>query len=244
MSPMKNTGPTYWRSLDELAQTPEFQGGGAAGVPRRRFRSAASGDPPPVPQGDGRLDGHGGLTACRWPKEEIVPFAHRPDGRTPGVPQHFATAMELGGAALGMLVTSYDGRPIKAEGNPLHPDSLGALSAVAQAEILQLYDPDRSRRLLLRESGQEYVKTWSDFESVFKERLAGGGSGVAVLSGHSSSPTRAALKERFLAANPGARWFEYEPVSRDNEREGMRLAFGTRPPGAAPPDTRRCGRLL
>ncbi len=227
MSPMKNTGPTYWRSLDELAQTPEFQE-----AVQREFPGDDFDQLPPATRRQflkvmGASMAMAGLTGCRWPKEEIVPFAHRPDGRTPGVPQHFATAMELGGAALGMLVTSYDGRPIKAEGNPLHPDSLGALSAVAQAEILQLYDPDRSRRVLLRESGQEYVKTWNDFEGVFKERLAGGGSGVAILSGHSSSPPRAALKGRFLEANSGARWFEYEPASRDNEREGMRLAFGT-----------------
>ena len=227
MSPMKNTGPTYWRSLDELAQTPEFKE-----AVQREFPGDDFDQLPPATRRQflkvmGASLAMAGLTACRWPKEAIVPFAHRPDGRTPGVPEQFATAMELGGAALGMLVTSYDGRPIKAEGNPLHPDSLGALSAVAQAEILQLYDPDRSQRLLLRESGQEFVKTWNDFEGAIKERLAGGEDRVAVLSGHSSSPTRAALKSRFLAANPGARWFEYEPVSRDNEREGMRLAFGT-----------------
>ncbi len=62
-----------------------------------------------------------GLTACRWPAEEIVPFAHRPEGYVPGVPVQYATAMELGGVATGLLVTSYDGRPIKIEGNPLAP---------------------------------------------------------------------------------------------------------------------------
>ena len=225
MSSMK--AMTYWRSLDELEQTTEFRE-----AVRREFPNDDWDRLPPATRRQflkvmGASFALAGLTACRWPKEEIVPFAHRPEGRTPGVPQRFATSMEIGGAALGLLVTSFDGRPIKAEGNPLHPDSLGALSAVAQAEILQLYDPDRSRRLLLREGGQEYVKDWSEFESFAGERFSGTGAGVAVLAGASSSPTLAALHERFLATHPDARWYEYEPISRDNEREGTRLVFGS-----------------
>ena len=230
MPPMKNdieTGLTYWRSLDELARTPEFQE-----AVQREFPGDDWDRLPPATRRQflkvmGASLAMAGLTACRWPKEEIVPFAHRPEGRTPGVPEHFATSMELGGVALGMLVTSFDGRPIKAEGNRLHPDSLGALTAIAQADILQLYDPDRSRRLLLRESGQQYVKTWSDFEAVAVEHFAGDGTGVAVLAGASSSPTRAMVRDQFLEAHPEAGWYEYEPISRDNEREGTRLVFGT-----------------
>ena len=228
MSPMNDHGGmTYWRSLDELEQTAEFRE-----AVRREFPNDDFDRLPPATRRQflkviGASLALAGLTACRWPEEEIVPFAHRPEGRTPGVPQRFATSMEIGGAALGLLVTSFDGRPIKAEGNPLHPDSLGALSAVAQAEILQLYDPDRSRRLLLREGGQQYVKDWSDFESLARERFSGAGAGVAVLTGASSSPTLAALRERFLTAHPEARWYEHEPITRDNEREGTWLAFGS-----------------
>jgi len=230
MPPMKNnneTGLTYWQSLDELASTPEFQE-----AVQREFPGDDWDRLPPATRRQflkvmGASLAMAGLTACRWPKEEIVPFAHRPEGRTPGVPEHFATSMELGGIALGMLVTSFDGRPIKAEGNRLHPDSLGALTAIAQADILQLYDPDRSRRLLLREGGQQYVKGWSDFEAVAAEYFAGDGTGVAVLTGGSSSPTRAMVRDQFLKAHPEAGWYEYEPISRDNEREGTRLVFGT-----------------
>jgi molybdopterin-containing oxidoreductase family iron-sulfur binding subunit len=223
----KETGPTYWRSLDELASTPEFQE-----AVQREFPGDDWDRLPPATRRQflkvmGASLAMAGLTACRWPKEQIVPFAHRPEGRTPGVPEHFATSMELGGAALGMLVTSFDGRPIKAEGNTLHPDSLGALTAIAQADILQLYDPDRSRRLLLREGGQQYVKEWSDFEAAAAEYFAGDGSGVAVLAGASSSPTREMVRDRFLQSHPNAGWYEYEPISRDNEREGTRLLFGT-----------------
>jgi MoCo/4Fe-4S cofactor protein with predicted Tat translocation signal len=221
------TGVTYWRSLDELAQTPEFRE-----AVKREFPGDDWDRLPPATRRQflkvmGASMAMAGLTACRWPAEEIVPFALRPEGRTPGVPEHYATSLELGGAALGMLVTSFDGRPIKAEGNPMHPDSLGALSAIAQANVLQLYDPDRSRRLLLRENGQQFVKEWADFEVVAAELFAGDGAGVAVLAQGSSSPTRARIRDRYLSANPEARWYEYEAVSRDNEREGMRMAFGS-----------------
>jgi len=222
----RESGPRYWRSLDELARTPEFQE-----AVQREFPDDEWDRLPPATRRQflkvmGASMAFAGLTACRWPAEKIVPFAHRPDGRTPGVPERFATSMELGGAALGMVVTSYDGRPIKAEGNSLHPDSLGALTAIAQADILQLYDPERSRRLLYRESGQEFVKSWEDFTIFVGERCAHDGEGISVLAEASSSPAVSRLRDRFLAARPQARWYEYEPISRDNEREGTRLAFG------------------
>jgi MoCo/4Fe-4S cofactor protein with predicted Tat translocation signal len=216
----------YWRSLDELAQTPEFRA-----MAEREFPGEDFDRLPPATRRQflkviGASLGLAGLTACRWPKQEIVPFAHRPEDRTPGVPNEYATSMELGGVALGMVVTSFDGRPIKAEGNPRHPDSLGALSAIAQGTVLQMYDPDRSRRLLYRKGGQEYVKTWEEFGAFARERFAGSGEGVAVLAEPSSSEALRGQRKRFLSRLTGARWYEYEPLSRDNEREGTRFAFG------------------
>ena len=51
-------------------------------------------------------------------------------GMVPGKPLYFATAMPLDGVALGVLAESYMGRPIKIEGNPQHPASLGATDAL------------------------------------------------------------------------------------------------------------------
>jgi MoCo/4Fe-4S cofactor protein with predicted Tat translocation signal len=223
-------GLEYWRSLDELADTPEYRELVANEFPgladellspqtRRAFLKVM-----------GASLGIAGLASCRWPKELIMPFANRPEGRIPGVPQQYATAFELGGAAVGLLVKSFDGRPIKVEGNPLHPTSLGAATALAQASVLEVYDPDRSRRLVNREAGQEFAKSWDDFAAYVQPRFAGlqasRGASLAVLSEESSSPSLARLRERLLAAFPLARWVEWEPISRDDEREGTRLAFG------------------
>ena len=85
-----------------------------------------------------------GLTSCRrWPTEKVAEYAHRPVNRSPGVPVHYATSLELGGIGQGLVVTSYDGRPIKVEGNPSHPLNMGATDAYAQASVLSVYDPDR-----------------------------------------------------------------------------------------------------
>jgi len=224
---INDNGPVYWRSLDELARTPEF-----AEAVRREFPDDEWDRLPAATRRQflrvmGASLAFAGLTACRWPKEEIVPFAHRPEDRVPGVPQHFATSIELAGVALGALVTSYDGRPIKAEGHPEHPDSLGSLSAIAQASVLGLYDPDRSRQVILRAAGQEYAKSWDDFAADLAGQIGANGEGLAVLSESWSSPSLGRLRDRLLAERPAAAWYEYEPAScDDNERDGLRAALG------------------
>jgi molybdopterin-containing oxidoreductase family iron-sulfur binding subunit len=163
-----------------------------------------------------------GMTGCRWPKETIAPYAKRPRDRSPGVPVDYATAMDIGGVATGLLVKSYDGRPIKIEGNPDHPDSLGGSNSLQQASVLQLYDPDRSRSPV--HGGKP--ATWDAGLAMLRGLRSDGGQGLAVLSEANSSPAFADARQRFLAACPQAQWYEYEALSRDNEREGTRIAFG------------------
>ena len=89
-----------------------------------------------------------GLAACSKPTEEIIPYVKMPARAVPGEPLKFATTLSLSGYGRGVIVTSIDGRPIKVEGNPLHPASLGATDVFAEAAVLSLYDPDRSRAIL------------------------------------------------------------------------------------------------
>ena len=218
---------TYWRSLEELADSGEFREWARAefptaeseGVSRRQWLQLM-----------GALLALAGVAGCRWEKAEIHPFAKRPQNRIPGKPQHFATAMDLGGTAVGLLVTSFEGRPIKIEGNPRHPGSLGATDAHAQAAILELYDPDRSQGVCNRKFGVEAERVWSDFaefaEGHFSPLRKSGGDGLRILSEATSSPTLAAIRAELLKEYPKARWYEYEPISTDNERAGAELAFG------------------
>ncbi|MBD3161779.1 MAG: molybdopterin oxidoreductase, partial [Candidatus Latescibacteria bacterium] len=219
----------YWRSLEDRADTPEFRE-----MVRRNFHGREwESLPPATRRGFLKLMGASlalaGLAGCRWPREEIVPFS-RPAGYVPGVPLRYATAMEVGGVAGGLLVTSFDGRPVKIEGNPEHPINRGATSGIQQAAVLELYDPDRSRYLKRREQTRESTPTWEEFRDVARASIGGpradGGAGLRILSEATSSLGVATMRRRLLEIHPQAAWTEYEPVSRDAERAGTRMAFG------------------
>ena len=228
-------GKAYWRSLDELADTPRFREFLHREFPasatemlnsteRRHFLK--------IMGASLALAGFG-LPGCRrWPQEKIVPFAHRPPGRVPGAVEHFATSMEQAGSVQGLLVTSSDGRPIKIEGNPQHPMSRGATDAHAQASVLELYDPDRSRHVwrIDKEGGQRVQATRAEFEvwaaDHFKSLGNARGNGLYVLSESSSSPSLGDMKARLAQRFPRAKWIEYEPINRDNEVAGTTAAYG------------------
>jgi len=217
----------YWRSLDELAETPEFQE-----MLHREFPRQASEWNDPV----GRRDflklmaaslALAGATGCTEPPaEKIVPYVRQPQGIVPGKPLFFATAMTLGGYARGVLVESHEGRPTKIEGNREHPASLGATDAFAQASILSLYDPDRSQTVLHR--GQ--IDTWDRFLTAITPELARlrekQGEGLSILTETVTSPTLGAQIQALIADMPRARWRQYESAGRHSIRAGARLAFG------------------
>lgn len=220
-------GAEYWRSLDELAGTPEFEE-----LLHREFPQGASEFLDPVSRRTfvklmGASLALAGVTACtKQPPEKIVPYVREPEQIVPGKPLYFATAMPLVGYATPLLVESHEGRPTKIEGNPDHPVNRGATDVFAQASILGLYDPDRSQTLTDR--GQ--IRPWGAFLGVMKAAVeakrAVGGDGIRLLTGSVTSPTLAAQLQQLLAEFPAMRWHQWEPAGRDQAREGARLAFG------------------
>lgn len=178
------------------------------------------------------LAGVAGVAGCkRYEKDHIAPLARRPEDQVPGETQQYATMMELGGAAQALLATSFEGRPIKLDGNPEHPFAGGGAvpgtkrhggsSAFAQASVLHLYDPDRSQDVLQagKATTLESFRAWLDSA---RAQLAEPGA-VAVLSEATSSPTVARLRGELLR---DVAWYEWEPLSWDNERVGTKQAFG------------------
>ncbi len=219
-------GKRYWRSLNELAETAEFREWLHREFPEGAAEMLESSSRRTLLKLMAASFGLAGLTACRRPVENILPAAKAVEDYIPGNPLYYATAFTLGGVATGLLVEAHDGRPTKIEGNPKHPASLGACSAYAQASILDLYDPDRSRSVL--HNGRR--SDWSQFEAFatahFHPSKLGRGEGVWILSELTSSPSLAAVRGGFLNRFPAAQWVEYEPVSPQNVYEGARLAFG------------------
>ncbi len=216
-------GPELWRSLEELARTPETRAALA--------RAAAE----PLPEGFDRRSflqlmgaslALAGLACTRQPIEKIIPYVKQPEEIVPGRPLYYATAVLGAAAATGVLVETHQGRPTKVEGNPDHPASLGGSDRFMQAAILDLYDPDRSQvPTYLME-----IATWPRFVTEIRAALAAQetvrGAGVRLLTPTVISPTLAAQIEAFLAAHPDARWVQYEPDNQDEVHAGAQIAFG------------------
>ena len=223
----EKTGPEYWRSLEELASSQDFQDAlhrefpkGASewvdSVSRRGFLKVM-----------GASLGLAGMTGCvKLPLEPIVPYVRQPENVIPGRPMYYATAVTLGGYASPVLVESHLGRPTKIEGNDLHPASMGGTDIFTQASILGLYDPDRSQSVM--SMGDQ--RSWQAFLSAIRGPLSAQkalqGAGIRILTPTISSPTLADQLRNFLKVYPQAKWHVYEPVNRDNVLEGAKMAFG------------------
>jgi molybdopterin-containing oxidoreductase family iron-sulfur binding subunit len=220
-------GPRYWRSLEELAGSPELRE-----QMKLEFPSwAEEWDDPASRRHFLRLMGASlalaGVGGCAFqPPESIVPYVKAPEEVIPGRPLFFATAAPSEGFAVGILVESHEGRPTKIEGNPDHPASLGSADPTVLASILDLYDPDRSR--VVTHNGR--VSTWDDFQRMLivarERKLANKGAGLRILTESVASPTLRRQLDALLEAFPEARWHVHEPVGRANARQGAVAAFG------------------
>ena len=220
-------GPEYWRSLEELAGSRDFQE-----MLHREFPKGASEWLDSVSRrGFLKLMGASlamaGMTACtKQPLEPIVPYVKQPEEVIPGRPLFFATAFTLGGYASPILVESHLYRPTKIEGNDQHPASLGGTDIFSQASILGMYDPDRSQTVTY----QGDIRSWGSLVEAMRAPLSIQkslqGAGIRILTPTISSPTLADQLQSFLKVYPQAKWHVYEPVNRDNALEGAKLAFG------------------
>lgn len=232
--PAPKTGKTYWRSLEEYAQTPDFK----ARLERE------------FPQGAAELSGNEvtrrgfmqfmgaslalaglGLTGCRRPELHVVPYSKGVEWQIPGQALHYATAMVRRGGAIPLIATTYNGRPTKLEGNPNVPGFNGATDIFGQSAVLDLYDPDRSKTVLkvnyaevevdgkktqVAQRGKDYSEgNWEDFWEEFailkRDYAKTGGEGLAILAEPSTSPTRERLRLLVQKQFPKLLWAEYEP---------------------------------
>jgi len=215
-------GKTYWRSLNELSQTKEYQQ-----FLHREFPENAS------EMTDGQTRRHflkimgasialAGLAACRKPVQKILPYTKRPVEIIPGNPIFYATSIPMMGSLTGLLVQSSDGRPTKIEGNPEHPASLGSTSVLHQASILNLYDPDRSR--FVTENGSK--KSIADFVNAVNG--INETSKVVFVSEANSSMTYNSVKSAVQKKFKNSTWFVYEPFNNSSIELGNEIAFGKR----------------
>jgi MoCo/4Fe-4S cofactor protein with predicted Tat translocation signal len=221
-------GKTYWRSLEELAGTKQFE----EYVHREFAEGESEWDSEVSRRNFVKLMGASlalaGVVGCmKQPVEQIVPYTNPPETQNAGnKPLFFATAFVMGGYAKGVLAEQHQGRPTKLEGNPDHPQSLGATDVFTQAAVLSLYDPDRA--IATTNLGQ--IASWDRFQAVITARLAAkkasGGQGIAILTEKVTSPTLGAQLASLKQQYPNLSLHQYEPVGRDNARAGAIEAFG------------------
>src|SRR5437879_6169963 len=223
------TGKHYWRSLGELSNTPEFREwlerefpAGAAelnGVEwsRRSFVKL---------MGASLALAGFGLNGCRRPEAHLVPFTKSAEWTIPGKFLYYATAMPRRSGAIPRIATTVDGRPIKLEGNPLHPASGGATDTFAQASILALYDPSRSQRFVHRGKKSDRAAFDAYMWELRKTLLAQQGEGLAFLATEMHSPTRERLRTELEKTFPALRWCVYEPLLNQSQQVAAQGAFG------------------
>ncbi|MGI9108228.1 MAG: TAT-variant-translocated molybdopterin oxidoreductase [Pyrinomonadaceae bacterium] len=231
------TGQEYWRSLEELADSGQFEDFLHSEFPRQ----AGEWDDEVGRRTFLKLMGASlalaGLSSCVYqPPETVVPYVRQPGELVPGKPLYFATAMPFPGGSTGLLVRSNEGRPTHAEGNPDHPTSgtperpagqrIAATDVFSIASILSLYDPDRSETISYRGEIRPYTAFLAEVRTELDEMRGRQGAGLRFLTETVTSPTMAAQLKTILAAFPAAKWHQYEPAGTNAALVGAQLAFG------------------
>jgi MoCo/4Fe-4S cofactor protein with predicted Tat translocation signal len=230
------SGKKFWRSLEELADSPEFREFVEREYPQHAEEWNDALERRTFLKLMGASMALAGLSGCAFqPAEKIVPNVRQPEDSVPGKALFFATASSLGGIATPLLARSNDGRPTKLEGNPDHPNSRNgdsqdrgssATDIFSQASILSLYDPDRSQIPLYREESRTWATFVGEIRTALDEQRPKQGAGIRFLTETVTSPTLAAQLRGILTEFPQAKWHQYEPVNNDNARAGAMMAFG------------------
>ncbi len=227
--PEPSTGKKYWRSLAEFSDTPEFRD-----WLEREFPAGASelNDTEWSRRSFLKLMGASmalagvGLTSCRKPEMHLVPFTKSAEWTIPGKFLYYATAMPRRNGAIPLIATTVDGRPIKMEGNPLHPASGGATDTFAQASVLDLYDPMRSRRFIHEGKPVEREEFDAYIGKLAATLRSSGGDGLAFLVQEVHSPTRERLRTELEKIFPKMSWCVYEPGLSEAQGYATQLGFG------------------
>ena len=151
-----SNGARYWRSLDDLAETPGFR----AWVETE------------FPEGAAELDGPGrrgfmkvmaasfgfaglGFSGCRRPEQAIMPYGRQPEEVIPGVPNYYSSSLPSAYGNEPLVIESHQARPTKIDGNPSYAPYGGSTGVHAQASVLDLYDPDRSTKSQTRNISEQ-----------------------------------------------------------------------------------------
>ena len=227
MPPLSPVAGTLWRSIEEASRDPEFLSRVAQEFPGLGAQLHGDFDRRQALRLMGAALMMAGVAGCDSKfGADLIPAVRMPPNVLPSVPNFYSTAHVLGGYAIGIVVKHLMGRPVKVEGNPHHPASLGALDVYAQAQVLDFYDPDRAAGISVNGEPSDRQALESALLVQRSALTSRQGAGLRLVTGAVSSPTLRAQIEALLAQYPQARWTQWEPCSRQNVRRGAVLAYG------------------
>ncbi len=222
VNPMEYTGG-YWKSLQELNTelAPELISGEFLSSPLK----TEEGNDESSRRDFLKLMGASlalGATGCiQRPVQKIIPYANKPAELIPGVSNYYASTWTYAGEGFGLLVKTREGRPVKLEGNPLHPMNKGSLTSRASAQILALYDPDRLRHPV-KVAGASKM-TWDQLDEVVVPKLKEGG--IAILSSSLASPSTKQMIGDFFQGFKGQH-VTWDPLGAEDLKAGQSASFG------------------
>jgi molybdopterin-containing oxidoreductase family iron-sulfur binding subunit len=227
-----------WRSAGQLEDTPEFREWLESEFPRGAAAMADEAEAETSRRSFLKLMGASsalagfGMAACRRPESYIVPYTNAPEWVIPGKATYYASAMPRPHGATPLVVTTFEGRPTKLGPNTLHPDAEGT-DAFAQASVLDLYSPSRSREPL--KDGKPAKR--ADLDAAIAAIAADKSAKVAFLFGTDDSPTRNRLAQEIAGKFSAAKFYQYEPLAGESTAvlgEGVRMV----------PDFAKADRIL
>ena len=165
---------------------------------------------------------------CEQPAEQLIPLLIPPENieYVPGNPIGYATTCMECSAGCGMVIQTREGRAIKAEGNPDHPVSRGALCIRGQASLQTLYNPARLKSAMKKGASGWEAAAWDAVEDEVRQKIAAVANKrqIVYMTGHASG-TRGAFLDTWLAALGASPKIVLEPLSQQNIRKANELSF-------------------
>lgn len=224
----------YWKSLDDLNNTPEFirksQSEFQEEIPLDAFLEKRSQDTKGTPRRDflkflGFSVTAATLAACETPVNRAVPYLVKPEEVTLGISNWYASSFDDGHDYCSVLVKTREGRPIKIEGNKFSSFSGGATNARVQASVLSLYDNARLAGPLKNGNPSSWKEVDADITAKL-DGIAKSGGNISILTGTITSPTLNKALADFAAKYPGTKVISYDAVSASAIRVAHQNAIG------------------
>lgn len=169
-------------------------------------------------------------------KGAIVAYNKKPESILPGIPNFYASSYNINGKGWGILVKTREGRPIKIDGNPDHPINKGKVDSVAQASILNLYDPYRLQKPLKRSENELILykntfveETWENIDNEIISNLkaaSNSGKEIAFVTSKVTSPSYRKLIQDFVTTYPTTKVYSYELFDDNNKKSAWMKSYG------------------